>query len=126
MSDVNIGVTFTQVRDDDTGMLVDAMYDYVSTPGNGGSFDFKLIKNMITTTAALETITVHSRWMETGAGRSDVNFTGGDVPAAGATANECWDSNFLSVYMTNSYGDPAKTWGAESSCAFPAAVYSAL
>jgi hypothetical protein len=125
-SDVNIGVTFTQVRDEDTGMLVDAMYDYTAMPGNGGSFDFKLVKNMIVTTPALETITVHSRWMETGAGRSDTHFTGGDVPATGATANECWDSNFLSVYMTNSYGDPAKMWGAETSCAFTPAVYSAL
>jgi hypothetical protein len=125
-SEVDIDVAFTQVRDEDTGMLVDATYGYTAMPGNGGSFDFKLIKNMITTTPALETITVHSRWLETGAGRSDTQFTGGDVPATGATANECWDSNFLSVYMTNSYGDPTKMWGAETACAFTPAVYSQL
>lgn len=125
-SDVSIGVTFTQVRDDDTGMLIDAMYDYVATPGMGGSFDFKLIKNFIATTAALETMSVHSRWLETGAGRSDVKLVGGDLAATQATANECWNESFASVYMTNSYGDPLKMWGAETSCAFPTAMYSAL
>jgi hypothetical protein len=123
-SDVNIGVTFSKVRDEDTGMLVDAVYDYAAKPGAGGSFDFKLLKNLVLTTAAVETMSVHSRWLETGAGRSDTLMGGGDLPATGATANECWDSNFLSVYMTNSYGDLAKTWGAETSCAFASAVYS--
>jgi hypothetical protein len=55
-------------------------------------------------------------------------LTGGDlatVPAP-ATASECWDSNFLSVYMTNSYGDATKLWGAETMCAFTPAMYSAL
>jgi hypothetical protein len=123
---VSIGVTFTQVKDNDTGMLIDATYGYTSTPGMGGTFDFKLTKDFITTTAALETLSVHSRWQETGAGRSDTMITGGDLAAAQATVNECWDSNFLSVYFTNSYGDPAKMWGAETSCAFTPAMYSAL
>ena len=94
----------------------------------GGTFDFKLTKDFITTTAALETMSIRSRWQESGAGRSDVMLTGGDlatVPAP-ATASECWDSNFLSVYMTNSYGDATKLWGAESMCAFTPAMYSAL
>lgn len=125
-SDVNIDVTFTQVRDNDTGMLVDALYSYTATPGMGGTFDFKLTKDFITTTAALESLSVHSRWQETGAGRSDTMITGGDLGAAQATANECWDSNFLSVFMTNSYGDQSKMWGAETSCAFTPAMYSPL
>jgi len=131
-SPVTIAVTFTQVKDKDTGMLIDAGYAYTATPGQGGSFDFKLTKDFITTTAALETMSIHSRWQETGAGRSDVMISGGDVAATtataqgGATASECWDANFLSVYMTNSYGDPAKMWGAETSCAFTPAMYSAL
>ncbi|MES1204530.1 MAG: hypothetical protein ABUS79_01210 [Pseudomonadota bacterium] len=115
-SDVSIDVTFTQVMDDETGMLIDAQYGYVETPGAGGSFQFTLTKNAIVTTAALETLTVRSRWQETGAGRSDVKFGGGDLGATQATASECWDTNFLSVYQTNSYGDAAKMWGAESSC----------
>ena len=125
-SDVDIDVTFTQVRDDETGMLIDATYGYVATPGDGGSFDFKLIKDFVTTTPALETMTVHSRWQESGAGRSDVQLQAGDLGAALATSNECWNASFASVYLTNSYGDASKMWGAETACAFPTAVYSAL
>jgi hypothetical protein len=129
-ANVTIDVTFTQVKDKDTGMLIDAGYAYTAVPGMGGTFDFKLTKDFVTTTTALETMSIRSRWLETGAGRSDVMLSGGDLVAAQpitpATASECWDSNFLSVYMTNSYGDPGKTWGAESSCAFTPAMYSAL
>jgi hypothetical protein len=107
-------------------MLIDATYGYTSTPGMGGTFDFKLIKDFITTTAALETATIHSRWQESGAGRSDEKIVGGDLGVIEASANECWDATFTSTFMTNSYGDPAKMWGAESACAFPVAMYSAL
>jgi hypothetical protein len=114
--DVNIAVTFTQVQDKDTGMLIDAKYGYVETPGMGGNFQFTVTKNAIATTPALETLTVRSRWQETGTGRSDVKFRAGDLGATEATANECWDSNFASVFSTNSYGDPAKMWGDASAC----------
>jgi hypothetical protein len=125
-SEVDINVTFTQIRDDETAMLIDATYGYVATPGAGGSFDFKQIKDTITTTPALETSTFHSRWLESGAGRSDVQIQGGDLGAAQATISECWSESFASVYMTNSYGDASKMWGAETACAFPTAMYSAL
>jgi len=52
--------------------------------------------------------------------------TGGDLGATQATVNECWSAAFASTFMTNSYGDAAKMWGAETTCAFPAAMYSAL
>lgn len=125
-ADTNIAVTFHQVMDKTAGMRVDAQYAFVATPDSGGSFQFTLTKNEIMTTAALETLTVRSRWQQTGAGRSDVKMVGGDLGASEATANECWDSNFASVYMTNSYGDAAKTWGVATSCdaAFPAPDYA--
>jgi hypothetical protein len=125
-ADANIAVTFHQVMDKDTGMRIDAQYAFVQTPASGGSFQFTLTKNEILTTAALETLTVRSRWQQTGAGRSDVKMVGGDLAATEATVNECWDSNFASVYMTNSYGDAAKMWGAAASCdaAFPSPDYA--
>lgn len=125
--DVTIAAVFTQVIDKDTGMLIDAQYGYVATPGQGGSFQFTLTKDAVTTTPALETLSVRSRWHEDGAGRGDIKVIGGDVGAAGATANECWgagDLGFLSVYQTNSYGDPAKMWGVQSDCVFPTADYA--
>jgi len=123
--DISVSVAFTQVLDKDTGMRVDATYDYVSHPGNGGNFQFTMIKDAIPTTSALETLSVRSRWQETGAGRSDVKIQGGDL-TTDATANECWDSKFASVFMTNSYGDTAKEWGAETDCAFTPAEYATL
>lgn len=82
----------------------------------------------MTTTAANETMSVHSRWMETGAGRTDVQVTGGDVGTAVDTSSECWDSNFYSVYSALSYdpSDPNVDWGAESSCAFASAAFVSL
>jgi hypothetical protein len=127
ISDVSIAVTFTQVKDDQTGMLVDAQYGYVETPGLGGNFQFTTIKNEILTTAALETLTVRSRWQETGAGRSDAKLVGGDLGATEATGNECWsagDAGFVSVFATNSYGDAARIWGVETDCAFTPAQYA--
>lgn len=115
-ANATIGVTFHQVMDKDTGMRVDAQYGFVETPTDGGSFQFTLTKNEILTSAALETLSVRSRWQQTGAGRSDMKMVGGDLGTSEATASECWDSNFASVFMTNSYGDAAKKWGAEPSC----------
>jgi hypothetical protein len=124
-ADIMIDVDFHNVRDDETQMLVDATYEYTATPGAGGDFQFTITKNAVVTTTAPETLSIRSRWQESGAGRSDARFNGGDL-AMGATANECWDSVFKSVYMTNSYGDAAKMWGAETACVFPTAEYDSL
>jgi hypothetical protein len=72
---------------------------------------------------AIELLTVNSRWLETGAGRADVRLTGADLGAAGATVNECWDTNFLSRYFVASF-DPAAHWGTETVCALPTAEYA--
>ncbi len=73
-------------------------------------------------------MSVHSRWMETGDGRTDVQVTGGDVGTVVDTSSECWDSNFSSVYSALSYdpSDPTVDWGAESSCAFASAAFVSL
>jgi hypothetical protein len=125
-ADVIVSVTFEKVKDDEVpGALVDATYDYVATPSDGGNFQFTISKDAIPTTTAIETLSVRSRWQQTGAGRSDVKYQGGDL-ATPATANECWDASYASVFLTNSYGDPAKMWGAESACVFPTADYAQL
>lgn len=123
-AEATIAVTFTQVKDSDTGMLIDATYAYAEVPGAGGHFQFGLKKDAVKTTSALETLTVRSRWLQTGAGRADVNFSGGDLGTTVGTGSECWDASFLSVYQTNSYGDASKVWGAETACAFTPAEYA--
>lgn len=122
-SNVQIDVAFRQVKDRETGQRVDADYRYVATPSAGGSFDFKIIKNL-DAQPALETMTIRSRWEQTGAGRSDVKAKGGDLPGE-ATASECWDENFDSRFLSLSYA-PSQNYGSEAACAFSPAEYSTL
>jgi hypothetical protein len=132
---VTNNVTFTNILDNcdpancnTHGQIFDALYAYTATPGSGGDLQYGATENFVATTTANETMSIHSRWMESGAGRTDVTITGGDIGTAVDTSNECWDSNFLSVYSAASYdpNDPAVDWGAESSCAFPTAALISL
>jgi len=128
---VTVNVDFKGVRDDKTGEIHDAVYRYTATPGAGGDLKYAADQDITpdpgNTGTAKEHFTVHSRWQETGAGRCDVQATGGDLAAAGitVTGSECWDSNFASVFNFVSY-DATKDWGAESSCAFSPAEYAGL
>jgi hypothetical protein len=128
-------VTFTNILDNcdpkscnTNGQVFDALYAYSATPGSGGDLQYGATENFVTTTAAKETMSIHSRWLETGAGRTDVQVTGGDVGTAVDTSSECWDSNFASVYSALSYdpNDANEDWGSESSCAFASAALVSL
>lgn len=127
-ADTTVSVELTQFKDKETGKLVDASYRYLATPAQGGSFDFKLVKNLDSDPArsAIETATIRSRWLQTGAGRADVKAVGGDLGTGNATASECWDENFASRFLTASFLPEANKYGAESSCAFATAEYSSL
>jgi hypothetical protein len=132
---VTNNVTFTNIFDNcdpasckTHGQIFDGVYAYAATPGDGGDLQYGAAENFIPTTSANETMSIHSRWMESGAGRTDVQLTGGDVGTAVDTSSECWDSNFASVYSAASYdpSDPNVDWGAESSCAFPSQALVSL
>lgn len=126
-----VDVNFTGIKEDKTGELFDAVYKYSDTPGAGGNFQYAATQDYLpepgNTGTAKEKLTIRSRWQQTGAGRSDVRLSGGDLTATGTvgTANECWDSNFASVYMLQSWA-PAAGWGAETACVFTPAEYSTL
>lgn len=122
--DVQVDVDFTNVMDDATGRLMNAAYRYTRHPGNGGSFDFTFNKD-VTGGPATEAMQVRSRWQQTGAGRSDVKASGGDLGTTAATANECWDSNFTSRFLAVSW-DANAGWGQAADCAFATAEYSRL
>jgi hypothetical protein len=72
-------------------------------------------------TTKLETVTAASQWNELGEGRSDVSFSGGDVPAPldPVSAVECWNSSFKRSYYHDSAGIEAD-YGELSACAFDA------
>jgi hypothetical protein len=126
-ADTNIQATFTQVKDKDSGLLVNAQYNYISNDSTGGSLDFQFQGDIDKATPALEDATLNSRWRHDGSGRSDVKITGGDLAAGtDATANECWDSNFASRYLDISF-DPTDSYGDVSACGdMSSALYSEL
>lgn len=68
-----------------------------------------------------EDVSIRSRWQRTGAGRSDIGISGGDVPAAfsPATAAECWNDGFARVYYESSFEEPGSV-GDPAACAYGA------
>lgn len=106
----------TIMSTDDAGKPVIADYAYNDAADGSGNmvFDFR-------TNAgggpALESATLRSRWLSTGAGRSDARIGGGDLGAVQATASECWDASFKRVYYTDSVAF-APTEGQVASCAY--------
>jgi hypothetical protein len=128
-----IAVDFQGIRDENAVAtdVYDAVYRYTATPGAGGELRYAALRDYFPgpgpTNSAQETFTIHSRWMESGAGRTDYQLSGGDITAVAgsATVSECWDPSFASQYRTVSY-DPTnatENWGAESSCVFENAVF---
>jgi hypothetical protein len=126
-STTSVGVHFGGVRDWFTGKAVDGDYKYAQTSGAGGEFEFGMMKNIdvdpLRTQA--ERLSIKSRWMADGSGRSDVKASGGDL-SANATVNECWNTSFLSTYLSLSF-DVGSGHGSEATgCTFTTADYSSL
>ncbi len=126
---VTVSAEFVGVSDGNSG-TTNFSYRYSATPGAGGTFDFMVrgdINNDVGT-ITLEKLTIHSRWLETGAGRADIRVTEGDLGALEATGNECWDTSFNSQYANLSYDpNPASNYGTDATdCAIHGAEYSTL
>jgi len=122
--EVAVATDFKQVRDHASGQRVDVQYRYHGKPDQSGAFEFGTLTNS-TGGPALERLTVKSRWLASGAGRSDVKLAGGDLKE-NATFNECWDARFLSQYVRNSF-DVSLAYGVEATdCGIAGADYSNL
>lgn len=125
--DVTVGVAFKQVKDEETGKLVDATYAFAQANQGDGSFEFVVLKDMPglpNGTAKLERQAIKSRWHQDGAGRCDLKLSEGDLVSA-VTATECWGPTFLETYYQDSLGITA-TQGEASACAFADAAYTSL
>jgi hypothetical protein len=129
-----VDVDFKGIKDDKTGEIHDALYRYTATPGAGGDLQYASNQDVFPgpgpTGTAQEHFTFHSRWQETGAGRCDVQISGGDLTSvlpAGASGSECWNPNFASVYRNAAYDpNPAGQWGVETDCAFTPASFASI
>jgi hypothetical protein len=106
----------TIMSTDAQGHPTSADYAYNAAQDGGGDMTFDVNGN-VGGTALLETLTLRSRWLGTGAGRTDARITGGDLGSLQVTASECWSTSFGRVYYqdSNNFSLPE---GAESSCAF--------
>lgn len=101
---------------DAQGRPTAANYAYNAAKDGGGDMTFDVSADA-GGTALLETLTLRSRWLGTGAGRTDARINGGDLGSLQVTASECWSASFGRVYYQDS-NNFAATEGAESSCAF--------
>jgi hypothetical protein len=91
-------------------------YAYNETADGAGDMTFDVSANA-GGTGLLETVTLRSRWLATGAGRADARLGGGDLGTITVTASECWDSSFGRTFYKDS-NNFAPTEGLESACAF--------
>jgi hypothetical protein len=123
---VKITAKFRQVKDDkQPAKLVDVDYAFVQNPGAEGSMDF-LYNVPADASSAGGLGKVRSRWLWSGAGRSDVKVTTTDSTLT-YTLSECWDINYTSIYKSVPLSTlTTDNYGSEASCPFPTAEYSVL
>jgi hypothetical protein len=69
----------------------------------------------------LEDVVMHNRWAQTGAGRADVQISGGSMPSL-IKATECWSTSFYRSYYTDNV-NYQPTAGDPAACAFPDAQF---
>jgi hypothetical protein len=92
-------------------------------PDGSGAVDLAALTDIEETNkdGKLEDVVMHNRWAKDGAGRADVQISGGSVPML-VKASECWSTTFERSYYTDSAG-LAPTTGDPASCAFPDAKF---
>jgi hypothetical protein len=92
-------------------------------PDGSGAVDVSALTDIEETNkdGKLEDVVMHNRWAKDGAGRADVQISGGSVPML-VKATECWSSQFDRSYYADSAG-LSPTVGDPASCVFPDAKF---
>jgi hypothetical protein len=109
---------------DALGQPLTAAYAYNDDADGAGDMTFALAGNA-GGGPAMESVTLQSRWLGTGAGRADARISGGDLGALEATASECWSTSFQRVFYIDaitSGGTLSASEGSETACAFASAA----
>jgi hypothetical protein len=93
----------------------DAQYRYAEHADKSGNFEFVTKADVDhDPLQAKEVVSIMSRWLGTGQGRSTVQAKGGSL-AADATVEECWSTSFARTYFTDSW-NPSDSEGDPASC----------
>lgn len=121
-----LAIAFSDFRscDEEEDGEYSADYYYDRMADGSGNFQFNTVGDIQAGTrspVALEDLVIRSRWNATGAGRSDIKISGGDLQLEGAaavSASECWDSNFAVTFAETDpqLADPDHRAGEESNC----------
>lgn len=124
--DLGVSVALRQVRDEESGELVDANYNFAQAASGEGAFEFVVPnKDMQNNGSLKERFAVMSRWRPDGSGRCDVEISGGDLGPATIHMTECWNDSFQRTFYGDSVGmEPIE--GDPSTCAFSTESYTAL
>jgi hypothetical protein len=110
-------VDLTIMTIDANGNPASGQYAYQQTAAGGGDMTFSVQASLDGNAGAQEDAIVRSRWLSTGAGRSDARLSGGDLGSRQAIASECWDTSFAEVYYTDNV-NYQPTAGSAAQCAF--------
>jgi hypothetical protein len=134
-------VTFIEAQDTcGEDRATNADYAYTEYLDGAGTLDFVELKNIHSAEEDKpleETVAVRSQWNGSGAGRSDVRISGGEVTpdiaeflpnsdATGVDVIECWDASFALAYTNTTPAELAVFFHPEQGdaavCAFSAAA----
>lgn len=119
----HLDATYLGAKDNQhAGQFENIVYSYGSDSLGGGDLDFA-----VHNTTSNDSYSVHSRWKNGGAGRADVQGTGGGVSVK---LSECWGAAPFNVVYFNSsitltlppFGGPAQ--GAVTACAYTSDAFS--
>ncbi len=121
-----LAIAFSDFRscDEEEDGVYSAQYYYDRMRDGSGNFQFTTVGDVqhgLRSPAVLEDLVIRSRWNATGAGRSDIKISGGDLELEGAvsvSASECWDSSFGVTFAETKpqLADPDHHAGEESNC----------
>jgi hypothetical protein len=103
-----------------TDVPVEYAYSYDEAADDSGNMVFQVHADSEDEGTNAEDATLRSRWLSTGAGRSDLVLENGDLELR-ATGAQCWDTNFRTVYSEFSF-DATLTEGDPADCVFATAI----
>jgi hypothetical protein len=86
---------------------LDGAYEYRESGEGSGQFSLQFQKDLNPNgggPALDETLRLSLRWNPDGAGRADIEVTGGNLGSLSVQGVECWDNGHLRVYYKDSIG----------------------
>lgn len=120
-----VEVTLKDWAETAADQLASAFYSYKENPDQSGTFQFVAHADInkdndpLHQYTKLEDFSIVSAWLASGAGRSDVVVSGGDLTVPAVHASECWDQLFWRTYWSDDAAIDS-AFGTPEACVIPA------